>query len=370
MTSIQTELWVDRARAAVAFYEAAFGAKVIHRVGEGDDIVAQLRVDDAVFWVTAASAPMRRLSPNAIGATTSRTLLVVDNPEQVVAQALVAGATEASAVEDEHGWRIGRIVDPFGHEWEIGKPLGAWPPSQHELEPDLPTLLFVHGACVRDADWWWSPMIQPLAERGIRSAAVALPSCGETGDALGDLAADVQACREAIREAEGPVVLCGHSYGGVVITEAGADKRVVQLIYITSVMPDAGQSQSEMIGGEPAPWLQPDEDTVGVDPDMIREYFLQDCDQVTVEQAIARLTRQSLAPFAQPPREIAWRSIPSSYIVCTQDLATPAETQRGRIRAGTHQVEFDAGHHPFLARPDAFAGVLAEEISAAITATE
>jgi PhnB protein len=84
----------------------------------------QLRVDDAAFWVTAASASMRRSSPNAIGGTTSRTPLVVENPEQVVAQALAAGATEVSAVEDEHGWRLGRIVDPFGHEWEIGKPVG------------------------------------------------------------------------------------------------------------------------------------------------------------------------------------------------------------------------------------------------------
>ncbi|MBV9819456.1 MAG: alpha/beta hydrolase [Solirubrobacterales bacterium] len=233
----------------------------------------------------------------------------------------------------------------------------------------LPTLLFVHGACVRDAGWWWSQMIGPLAERGIPSAAVALPSCGETGDALGDLTADVQACQEAIREVDRPVVLCGHSYGGVIITEAGAHERVTQLLYVTSVMPDAGQSQAEMIGAEPAPWLQPGKDTVGVDPDMIRDYFLQDCDEATVEAALARLTRQSLAPFGQPPCEIAWRSTPSSYIVCTQDLATPAETQRARIRAGAHHVEFDAGHHPFLSRPDAFAQLLADEIKAARAAT-
>jgi len=130
MTSIQPELWVDRASAAVTFYEAAFGAKLMHRVGEEDDIVAQLRVDDGAFWVSTASASMRRLSPNAIGGTTSRMLLVVENPEQVVAQATTAGAKKVSAVADEHGWRLGRIVDPFGHEWEIGKPPGSWPPSQ------------------------------------------------------------------------------------------------------------------------------------------------------------------------------------------------------------------------------------------------
>ncbi|MBV8735207.1 MAG: hypothetical protein JO321_11275 [Solirubrobacterales bacterium] len=128
MTSIQPELWVDRAGAAVAFYQAAFGASVMHLVGDGDDIVAQLSIGDAAFWVSAASSSMKRLSPNAIDGTTSRTLLVVDNPDQIMARAMAAGATEASAVSHEHGWRLGRIIDPFGHEWEIGKPLGARPP--------------------------------------------------------------------------------------------------------------------------------------------------------------------------------------------------------------------------------------------------
>jgi PhnB protein len=129
MTTIQPELWVDRTGAAVAFYQTAFGASVLHCIGDGDDIVAQLRVGDAAFWVTAASSSMKRFSPKAIGGTTSRTLLVVEDPEQMVTQAVAAGATEASPVGDEHGWRLGRIVDPFGHEWEIGKPLGSWPPA-------------------------------------------------------------------------------------------------------------------------------------------------------------------------------------------------------------------------------------------------
>jgi len=119
----------------------------------------------------------------------------------------------------------------------------------------MPTLIFVHGACVRDADWWWSGMVDPLIHRGITTAAVALPSCGETGAELGDLHDDVAACRAAIAKADGPVVLLGHSYGGVIITEAGADDRVAGLLYVTSVMPDAGQSQADLIGSEPAPWL-------------------------------------------------------------------------------------------------------------------
>jgi pimeloyl-ACP methyl ester carboxylesterase len=220
----------------------------------------------------------------------------------------------------------------------------------------MTTLIFVHGACVRDADWWWSQMTQPLGKLGVPSVAVALPSCGESGDTLGDLYDDVQACREAIAGVDGPVVLCGHSYGGMIITEAGADDRVTQLLYVTSVMPDAGQSQADLIGSEPAPWLQPSDDgTVGVDPDMIREFFLQDCDETTTEQAVSRLTRQSLTPFTQAPRQIAWQRKPATYFVCTKDLATPAEVQRRRVRANTRLVEFGAGHHPFLSRPDAFA---------------
>jgi pimeloyl-ACP methyl ester carboxylesterase len=228
----------------------------------------------------------------------------------------------------------------------------------------MPTLIFVHGACVSDHAWWWEKMIGPLAGHGIETVTVPLPSCGETGSELGDLYADVDACRQVIDATAGPVVLCGHSYGGMVITEAGAHERVTQLLYLTSIMADAGQSQAELTSTEPAPWLQPSDDgTIGVDPGMIREFFLQDCDPDTTEQALERLTRQSLVPFTQAPREIGWRQKPATYIICTEDLATPAEVQRGRVREGTRITEFESGHHPFLSRPSAFADSLAEEIA-------
>jgi pimeloyl-ACP methyl ester carboxylesterase len=210
-------------------------------------------------------------------------------------------------------------------------------------------------------------MAGPLADLGIETVAVPLPSCGEAGNGLGDLYADVDACLDTVAAVQGPVVLCGHSYGGVIITEAGAHERVTQLMYVTSVMPDAGQSQADLIGGEPAPWLQPSEDgTIGVDPEMIRELFLQDCDPSITEQALTRLTRQSLTPFTQAPRRIAWRDKPATYFVCTKDLATSAETQRRRVRAGSRLVEFDAGHHPFLSRPNEFAQSIAVEIAPVI----
>jgi PhnB protein len=129
MTGIQPELWVDRGAAAVAFYVAAFGATVQHQVGDGEDIVAQLAVDGAEFWVAGTESGGARRTPTAIGGATGRTLLVVDDPDAVFRRAVEAGAVALAEVAEEHGWRLGRISDPFGHEWEIGTPLGAWPPS-------------------------------------------------------------------------------------------------------------------------------------------------------------------------------------------------------------------------------------------------
>jgi pimeloyl-ACP methyl ester carboxylesterase len=229
----------------------------------------------------------------------------------------------------------------------------------------MPTLIFVHGACVRDAPWWWSRMTEPLAGHGIATVAVPLPSCGETGGALGDLHADVEATRQAMAGAEAPVVLCGHSYGGMVITQAGADHRVAQLLYVTSMMPRAGQSLADLAGSEPAPWMDPGDDgTVGVHADLVRELFLQDCDEATVQRALARLTRQSAAPFSQPPLQIAWQDKPSTYFVCTEDLAIPPELQRRRASRNTRLIDFPSGHHPFLSRPEAFARSIAAEIDA------
>jgi PhnB protein len=130
MAGIEPQLWVEGASAAVAFYQIAFDATVLHSVGDGDDIVVQLAVGDGRFWVAEANESMGRFSPQAINGMTGRTLLVVDDPDSVVRQAVKAGASEKAAVNNEHGWQLGRIVDPFGHEWEIGKPLGVWPPNK------------------------------------------------------------------------------------------------------------------------------------------------------------------------------------------------------------------------------------------------
>jgi len=128
VTGVQPELWVDRPSEAITFYQAAFGATVVHQAGEGEDIVAQLAVGDAYFWVANTDPGQGRFSAVAIGGGTSRTLLVTGDPDTMVSAARAAGATVTSPPGDEHGWRLGRITDPFGHHWEIGTPIGPWPP--------------------------------------------------------------------------------------------------------------------------------------------------------------------------------------------------------------------------------------------------
>ena len=129
---ISPELSVRRGRAAIDFYRAAFGAREVYRVGgtqEHPDVVAQLTVGQTAFWVSDESPPHKNFSPESLGGSTVRLLLVVDDPRSVVERAAALGATVAAPVAAEHGWLLGRIEDPFGHQWEIGKPLIPWPPS-------------------------------------------------------------------------------------------------------------------------------------------------------------------------------------------------------------------------------------------------
>ena len=134
MRGVSPELSVRRGREAVEFYEAAFGAVEIYRVGGTDQhesVVSQLTVGGTSFWVSDESPPNGHFSPESLGGSTVRLLLVVDEPQAVLEQAVALGATEVSPVGEEHGWLLGRIEDPFGHQWEIGKPLGQWPPDCH-----------------------------------------------------------------------------------------------------------------------------------------------------------------------------------------------------------------------------------------------
>jgi PhnB protein len=129
--SVSAQLSVRRGRDAVEFYIAAFGAVEVYRVGgtaAHEDVVAQLAVGNATFWVADESPRHHNYSPESLGGSTTRLLLVVDDPEAVVARAVELGATEIRPVVKEHHWLLGRIEDPYGHHWEIGRPLIDWPP--------------------------------------------------------------------------------------------------------------------------------------------------------------------------------------------------------------------------------------------------
>ena len=86
--------------------------------------MARLSVDGAEFWVSDESPKHANFSPESLGGGTVRMILIVADPDAVFARALAAGASEVFPVGEEHGWRLGRVVDPFGHHWEIGRPLG------------------------------------------------------------------------------------------------------------------------------------------------------------------------------------------------------------------------------------------------------
>jgi PhnB protein len=116
----------------VTFYETAFGAQTCFRLGGTDElpeVVAQLQVGSTRFWVEDESPEHANFSPQSLGGATARLLLVVDEPVAAVERALAAGAREVHPVAEVYGWLLGRVVDPFGHHWEIGRPLGPWPPT-------------------------------------------------------------------------------------------------------------------------------------------------------------------------------------------------------------------------------------------------
>ena len=135
--TVLAELSVRHGRDAVAFYIAAFGAKIVYQVGGTDghpEIVAELALGQTSFWVSDEAPAFGNFSPESLGGTSVRLLLRVDDPTAVQARAVALGAKEVDTVKSSHGWLMGRIVDPFGHTWEIGRPLGVWPPSSGRPE--------------------------------------------------------------------------------------------------------------------------------------------------------------------------------------------------------------------------------------------
>jgi PhnB protein len=123
-TCIAPILSVRRGAQAVEFYKAAFGAAELFLIKDDKgEVVARLSAGQAEFWVADESPQHLNFSPESLGGGTVRMLLIVDDPDAAFDRAVAAGATSISPVSNQHGWRFGRIADPFGHHWEIGKPL-------------------------------------------------------------------------------------------------------------------------------------------------------------------------------------------------------------------------------------------------------
>lgn len=124
--SIVPWLNVRKSAKAVEFYKAAFGAVEVYRIEDPDgNVVARLSVEGAEFWVGDESPEHLNFSPESLGGSTVRIILTVGDPDAVFARAVKAGASVVWPVSEGHGWRVGRVADPYGHPWEIGRPLAG-----------------------------------------------------------------------------------------------------------------------------------------------------------------------------------------------------------------------------------------------------
>ena len=122
--SIAPWLSVRKSAQAVEFYKLAFGAAEVYRLDGGSKgVVARLSVDGAEFWLSEESPEHGNFSPETLSGSSVKMILTVADPDAVFAQAINSGASEVFPVSEGHGWRVGRVMDPYGHHWEIGRPL-------------------------------------------------------------------------------------------------------------------------------------------------------------------------------------------------------------------------------------------------------
>jgi pimeloyl-ACP methyl ester carboxylesterase len=223
---------------------------------------------------------------------------------------------------------------------------------------DGTTIMLVHGAW--HGSWCWAPLRDVLTARDIATAAVDNPSVTSPGS---DLAADGDNLRAALDAIDGPVVLVGHSYGGAVISDAGAHPNVECLVYLSAFALDVGESvmQNELTGGEAVKLGEAmvfGDGVVTVEPDRVVEFFYHDCTPEVAGAAAAQLKPMSMAAMAGATRAAAWREKRSMYVVCTDDRAIPVALQRASAARTNEIIEMSTSHSPFLSRPDDLADVL------------
>jgi pimeloyl-ACP methyl ester carboxylesterase len=216
--------------------------------------------------------------------------------------------------------------------------------------------------------WMWADVVALLEHDGIEAVTVELPTIGE--DSAGaDFYADAASVRALLDGLGPPVVLCGHSYGGAVITEAasGPHPAVGELVYLTAAVPDAGDSMVSLMSAAAAEEPEADEEGVAVrddglavlDREAARRALFNDCAPDRAEEGVRRLRPTSLAGADQPVREAAWRQLPSVYVRGSEDRM-PEAVAPGFLELTKQVIEIPTGHCPNWSRPDLVAQVLAE----------
>lgn len=225
------------------------------------------------------------------------------------------------------------------------------------------TVVLVHGAW--HGAWCWERVVKGLTAAGVDAVAVDLPGHGTDAGPLGDLHTDADRVREILGAIGEPVVLVGHSYGGAVITEAGEHPAVAQLVFLCALALDTGETCTTAVvdeaaaeaidhAGRPdlgAAFVPGENGTFTLEPGVAADALYNDCDAESVRWALARLGPQPLVTLQQVPTAIAWRSRPSTYVVCARDQAIHPDLQRIMAKRCTTTVEWDAGHSPFLSQP-------------------
>jgi pimeloyl-ACP methyl ester carboxylesterase len=232
---------------------------------------------------------------------------------------------------------------------------------------------FIHGAFSRDGGWWWAEAAALLARNGIESTAALLPSCGEAGTdptGAGPGLAEDSAATTAILDDGMPTILVAHSYGGMVAAEIGDHPAVQRIVYISSFLPEAGESLGALTAGpDPVPVIPHTDGSVSVDASDCAAFdarFLGDvADPELISGAHERLCAQSAAVFGAEATNAAWERVPSTYLVCAEDRSTSPDLQRAQAARATTAIELPAAHFPFLSRPDLVASRIEEAAAAA-----
>ncbi|MEP6843765.1 MAG: alpha/beta hydrolase [Pseudolysinimonas sp.] len=222
-----------------------------------------------------------------------------------------------------------------------------------------PRIVLVHGAWV--GAWEFAPILPILQQRGWQVDALELPSTGSTLP----MESDAAAITAALSATDGPVMLVGHSYGGVPVTQAGDHPNVARVVYVAAFAPESGESAVSALGGElPPVWSTADgQVTMGANRDARIAIIAADFPPGTPAEAAETLADmfrpQSAASFDEAVTRVAWKSKPTTYILTEKDAVLPPAFQEAQAaRSGADVVRIAHGHAPFQEDPAAFVDLL------------